>query len=105
METASSTDIDYINNVMQVFNAIKLNKRYNHLNDVVNDISKSHRYIRSNSLNATEISCFYNDCLADPMAKCLRCSKYSCYEHIQLCFQIHPNEIEIIRSMKHRINM
>jgi hypothetical protein len=101
----SSPDINYINNDNQIFNAIILNEKYNHLHDVTNNILPNSGLTKSNIKGKTEISCVNDDCLADVMARCIRCSKYYCYKHILLCFQIHPNEIEIIRPMKYRINM
>jgi hypothetical protein len=97
--------LNYISNVIQISNATRLNTRNNHINDVMNNISPSQRATRSNSKMITDINCVNDDCLADPTGLCLRCSKYYCYNHIQLCFQIHPNEIEIIRPMKNRLVM
>jgi hypothetical protein len=71
----------------------------------MNNISPSQRATRSNDKVITGISCANDDCLADPIGLCVRCSKYYCYKHIQICFQIHPNEIEIIRPMKNRISI
>ncbi len=49
--------------------------------------------------------CIYDSCSAKPIARCLRCSKYYCYVHLQLCFQTHPNEIEIINPLKNKMNV
>jgi hypothetical protein len=84
-----------------------LNELDNHLNEVINNKSKNPLAKRSNANNIipTIISCANDDCLADPTGLCLRCSKYYCYKHIQLCFQVHPNEIEIIKPMKNMTGM
>ena len=91
--------------IRYLYDPIRLNERDNHLNDVTNNILRRDNGWQSNSKERITISCVNDDCLDDPMAQCLRCSKYYCYEHIQLCLQIHPNEIEIIRPMKNMINM
>lgn len=84
-----------------------MNNLDNHRNEINNNISKNQLAKRSIAIgkNPTIISCVNDGCLEEPMAQCLRCTKYYCYEHIQLCFQIHPNEIEITRPMKNMINM
>lgn len=84
-----------------------MNELDNHLHEVINNKSKNQLATRSNANNImpTIISCANDDCLADPMARCLRCVGYYCYNHIQLCFQIHPNEIEIIKPMKNMTGM
>ncbi len=84
-----------------------MNELDNHLNEVINNKSKNLLAKRSNANNIipTIISYANDDCLADPTRLCLRCSKYYCYKHIQLCFQIHPNEIEIIKPMKNMTGM
>jgi hypothetical protein len=84
-----------------------LNKLDNHCNDINSNISKNQLAKRSNTISKKPIiiSCVNDGCLEEPMAQCLRCSKYYCYEHIQLCFQIHPNEIEIIKPMKNMTGM
>ena len=82
-----------------------MDERDNPVHDVTNNVLTISRLTKSDIKGKTEICCVSDGCLADGMARCIRCSKYYCYEHIQLCFQIHPNEIEIIRPMNYRINM
>ena len=43
-------------------------------------------------------TCNMNDCFSIPITRCILCSKYYCYTHVQLCFQTHQNEIEIIKK-------
>jgi hypothetical protein len=88
-------NILYVNNVIQIFSATSLNKLDNHLNEINNNISKNQLAKRSKAIskNPTMISCVNDGCLEESKAQCLPCTKYYSYEHIQLCFQIHPNEI------------
>ena len=73
----------------------------NHLNDAIDyiitekrSLKESHRGLRN------KINCIINGCLAIPIARCILCSKYYCYTHLQLCLQLHSNEIEIINPLK-----
>ena len=49
------------------------------------------------------IDCIIDGCLAIPIARCILCSKYYCYIHVQLCLQLHSNEIEIINIVKDEV--
>jgi len=59
---------------------------------------------RSKNKAIREIVCGSDRCFDEPTARCLICSKYYCYKHVQLCLQIHPNEIEIMVPRKKIIN-
>ncbi len=77
----------------------------NHLNDAIDNITAKKRFLKeSNGGLRNKIDCIVNGCLAIPIARCILCSKYYCYTHVQLCLQIHSNEIEIINPLKSMIN-
>ncbi len=78
---------------------------YNHPNDAIDYISTKKRFLKeSDGDQRNKIDCIINGCLAIPIARCILCSKYYCYIHVQLCLQTHPNEIEIINPLKSMIN-
>ena len=73
----------------------------NHLKDATDNITTEKRFLKeSNGDLRNKIDCIVNGCLAIPIARCILCSKYYCYVHVQFCFQIHSNEIEIINPLK-----
>jgi hypothetical protein len=77
----------------------------NYLNDAIDNITTKKRFLKeSNGGLRNKIDCIVNGCLAIPMARCILCSKYYCYTHVQLCLQLHSNEIEIINPLKSMIN-
>lgn len=76
----------------------------NHLHDVKNNISNTSISSMSSGNLANFIRCIYEGCLVTPIARCIICSKYYCYLHLQTCFQIHPNDIEIIRPLQNPRN-
>lgn len=79
-----------------------MSKINNHSNEIITHNPKSQWATGSKDLSGLSgtIKCQNVECLSVPMARCIRCSRLYCYEHIQLCFQIHTREIEIIRPIK-----
>lgn len=77
-----------------------LNEMNYHYNDAVNYISEKRLNSKSNRKIVNMMVCFMSGCLAKPIARCVLCSKYSCYAHLQICLQLHSNEIEIINRLK-----
>lgn len=71
-----------------------------HYNDAIRYISEKRLSSKSNRKVVNAIACFVSGCFAKPIAKCLLCSKYSCYVHLQLCLQLHSSEIEVINQLK-----
>lgn len=71
-----------------------------HCNDAVRYFSGKRLTSESNRNFVDRIVCFMSGCLAKPIAKCVLCSKYSCYAHLQTCLQHHSHEIEIINRVK-----
>ena len=58
----------------------------NHLNDAIDNITTKKRFLKgSNGGLRNKIDCIVNGCLAIPIARCILCSKYYCYVHVQLC--------------------
>ena len=78
---------------------IYLNEMESHNNDVNINISKVRLSKRSEDIMNGAITCTFIGCIAYPCARCLLCSKYYCYSHLQECLQLHPNEIEVIRPL------
>jgi hypothetical protein len=73
----------------------------NHPNDAIDNITVDKRFLEESKRGLrNKINCIINGCLAIPIARCILCSKYYCYVHIQLCLQLHSNEIEIINQLK-----
>ena len=77
---------------------------YNHRNDANSTISKNKLLIKSNRDLPGIFACNIDGCLDVPKAQCLRCSKYYCFMHAQLCLEIHPNNIEIIGPLQQGVN-
>ena len=71
-----------------------------HYNDAVRYISEKKLTPESNRNLVNRVMCFMHGCLAKPIARCVICSKYSCYAHLQICLMDHSNEIEIINQFK-----
>lgn len=76
-----------------------LNEMNCHYNDAIHYISEKRSTSKSNRNFVNKIVCFMNGCLTRPIARCVLCSKYSCYAHLQLCLQLHSHEIEIINGV------
>jgi len=72
----------------------------NGIDNIENNWSFAKPYIRLRRV----ITCSINSCLSIPVARCILCSKYYCYDHIQVCLQIHSNEIEIVNQEKYNIH-
>ena len=78
-----------------------MNETNNHLNDTIDNITTKKRLLKDSIGDLrNKIDCIVNGCLAIPIARCILCSKYYCYLHVQLCLQVHSNEIEIINPLK-----
>ena len=69
-----------------------------HYHDAVHYISEKKLPSESNRNLVGRAICFMSGCLAKPIARCILCTKYSCYAHLQICLQDHSNEIEIINN-------
>ena len=75
-----------------------------HLNDAIDNIPTEKRFLKVSKRGLrNKIDCIINGCLAIPIARCVLCSKYYCYAPVQLCLQLHSNDIEIINLVKDKI--
>lgn len=72
-----------------------------HLDDAFDKYPNILSFSKSNERLSRTTKCFVNDCLSSPIVRCILCSKYCCYNHVHICMQTHPNEIEIINQTKH----
>lgn len=72
-----------------------------HVGDAIGNYQNQPLFSKSNEMQYRTIKCFVDDCLSTPIARCILCSKYCCYNHVHICLQTHPNEIEIISQINH----
>ena len=71
-----------------------------HDDDAVYYISGKKLIPQSERNLVERVICFMSGCLAKPVARCVLCSKYSCYAHLQICLHDHSNDIEIINQSR-----
>jgi hypothetical protein len=81
---------------------IVTNEMKSHYDDVIDRYRNTPLFLKSNERLSRTINCFVDSCLSVPVARCIICSKYCCYNHVHICLQTHPNEIEIINQIKHK---
>jgi hypothetical protein len=78
-----------------------MNEMKSHYGDEIDKYQNALSFSESNKRVYRTIRCFVDGCLFTPLARCILCSKYCCYNHIHICLQTHPNEIEIINQIRH----
>lgn len=71
-----------------------------HCNDAVSHFAVDSIPYQSNTRYFDRIVCFMSGCLSEPIARCVLCSKHSCYLHLQTCIQHHSHEIEIVNRLE-----